>query len=160
MPEDLVYPNKEADTKLINVKNSDPDEMDFYIGEKHKSYDLDESVLNNPFDKSEIGREVAVKHYKMYLYRRYLEEEKFRKLLHSLEGETLGCLCYPKRCHGEVIVDLLNEHKDNGIEGAINLMKKRLGEIDKSELGREGFREYEATKEAINNVKEKYDSLD
>jgi predicted transcriptional regulator with HTH domain len=157
MVDDLVYPHEDSHTTLINIKNTNPDAMDFYIGEDHESYDLDESPLKNPFDKSELGREIAVKHYKMYLYRRYLEEERFRKLLHSIEGDTLGCLCYPKRCHGEVIVDLLNEHNQNGIQGSINLMENRLNDIDEESLGKEGFREYEATIDALNNVKKEYE---
>lgn len=157
MVDEIVYPHEDANTTLINISNSSVDDMDVYIGEKHKSYNLDPSPLRNPFDKSELGREEAVKHYKMYLYRRYLEEEPFREYLHNIEGMTLGCLCYPKRCHGEVIVDLLNKHHQEGIEGAIELMEERLGEIDSDELGVEGFKEYEIVQEALEDIKEKYD---
>ena len=156
MVEDIIYPHEDAQTTLINISNSPIEDMDVYIGEKHKAYNLDPSPLRNPFDKSEMGRDTSVKHYKMYLYRRYLEEEPFREYLHNIEGMTLGCLCYPKRCHGEVIVDLLNKHEEEGIEGSIQLMEERLGEIDSDQLGVEGFREYETVQEALRETKRQY----
>lgn len=156
MVNEIVYPHDDANTTLINISNSDIDEMDVYIGEEHRSYNLDPSPLRNPFEKSELGRDEAVKHYKMYLYRRYLEEEPFREYLHNIEGMTIGCLCYPKRCHGEVIVDLLNKHHQEGIDGSIELMEERLDEIETSQLGADGFKEYETVQEALKNVKEEY----
>lgn len=158
MPEDLVYPHEEAHTTLINVSNSPENEMDVYIGEENQSLGLEESLFKNPFNKSQKGRDEAVKHFKLYFYRRYLTDEQYRKKLHQIEGKTLGCLCYPRRCHGEIIVDLLNKHNEEGIEGSIEMISERLEEdIDKSKLGAKGFKEYEAAKEALEEVKEAYD---
>lgn len=28
--------------------------------------------------------------------------------LHELRGKRLGCCCYPKRCHGHVLAELVN----------------------------------------------------
>lgn len=30
--------------------------------------------------------------------------------LHELKGKVLGCWCFPQRCHGEVLLELVNEH--------------------------------------------------
>lgn len=158
MPDDIVYPHEGAHTTLINIQNSPKEEMDIYIGEEHKSYGLQPSLFRNPFDEAEMDREEAAQHFKMYFYRRYLKDEKFRKKLHSIEGKTLGCLCYPKRCHGEIIVDLLNKHEAEGIEGSIKLISERLDEnIEKENLGPQGFKEYEAAKDAVEEVREEYE---
>lgn len=157
MPENARYPpeaNKDQ-SDLINIRNFDFDEMDFYIGGESETYEFEESVLSNPFDKSEYGREDSVKHFKMYFYRRYLEDEEYRKIVHSLEGDTLGCWCYPRRCHGEVIVDLLNTYVEEGIEGTIDYMEEKLeSEIDNDDLATQGFREYDAAMDAIEDARE------
>ena len=30
------------------------------------------------------------------------------KDLHELKGKTLGCFCKPKRCHGDILVELVS----------------------------------------------------
>ena len=32
------------------------------------------------------------------------------KDLHELEGKVLGCWCWPKRCHGDVLAKLIEEN--------------------------------------------------
>lgn len=158
MPKDLVYPHEDAHTTLINISNSPKEDMDVYIGEEHQAYGLDSSIFRNPFDETEMEREEAAQHFKMYLYRRYLTDKEFRKELHSIEGKTLGCLCYPRRCHGEVIVDLLNKHHQDGIEGSIKLISERLdANVEAENLGVQGFKEYEAAEKALKEIKEEYD---
>jgi len=31
--------------------------------------------------------------------------------LSELEGKTLGCWCHPLKCHGDVLIELLNNRK-------------------------------------------------
>lgn len=154
MPQDMRYPHEDAHTRLINISNSPHDEMDVYIGGEVDTEGISKSVFANPFDKNELGREEAVVHYKMYLYRRYLEDKKFRKALHGIEGKTLGCWCYPERCHGEVIVDLLNKHHKVGTKETVTYMEKEMEDIDTENLGVEGFKEYESTMNSIQKIKE------
>jgi len=33
--------------------------------------------------------------------------------LHELDGKVLGCWCKPKACHGDILVKLIKEQKDN-----------------------------------------------
>jgi hypothetical protein len=160
MPETKIYPIEVDDnkTKLINIRGHGAEKMDTYIGSESETYDLDKSLFSNPFSKSEYGREDAVKHFKLYLYRRYFEDKEFRTALHSIEGDTLGCWCYPRRCHGEVIVDLLNIHMESGTEGVIEYMEDRMkNHIDNDDLGTQGFKEFNAAEEAIEEAKEKFD---
>lgn len=160
MPENSIYPSSSSDekTQLVNLRHFDLDDVDTYIGEESDTYDLSKSPFSNPFDKAEYGRDDAVKHFKLYLYRRYLEEKDFRMALHEIEGDVLGCWCYPRRCHGEVIVDILNKHMEEGTKGTIDYMEHKLeNEIDNSDLGAQGFKELEAAQEAIEEARKRLD---
>lgn len=44
-------------------------------------------------------------------YREYITQKKpdLFNDLHELNGKRLGCLCYPYPCHGDVLIDLINE---------------------------------------------------
>lgn len=53
--------------------------------------------------------------------------------LPELSGKILGCWCYPKNCHGEVLIDMVNKYKigdgkitfcSNGDEYEITVNKK------------------------------------
>lgn len=148
-----AYPSEDSDTNLININNTGIEEMDVYIGSKNPSYNLEDSIFKNPFDKSDLGNERALVYFRMYLYRRYLEDEEFRKSIHATEGETLGCHCYPKRCHGEAIVDLIESYTGD-IESLINHMRGEMEKIDNDELGKRGFKEYEACMSSIQSTEE------
>lgn len=154
MPEDMVYPYEEAETTLINMRNYPTDKVDFYVGDKTDSTSFEVSEFRNPFDKAEKGRDVAVTHYMIYFYRRYLSEDEFRKSVHRLQGKTLGCWCYPRRCHGEVIVDLLNKYAEDDLGGVLNMVEDNLDDVDKEDLGVEGFREYEGALDALDEAKD------
>jgi len=143
-----AYPAEDSSTKLINIDNEGKDRMDVYIGDENSSYDLEESLFKNPFGELDLGKKRSLVHYKMYLYRRYLTDEKFRKSVHALEGKTLGCRCYPKRCHGEAIVDLIESY-DGSIKSVFDHIKSEVEDIDESDLGTKGFKEYEACMSAI-----------
>jgi len=87
---------------LVNVKD---DDYDIYIGRG--------SVWGNPYTHLEntaalfkVGsREEAVEKYRTYILGHPLLLEQ----LPTLKGKILGCWCRPKRCHGEILIDLLEE---------------------------------------------------
>jgi hypothetical protein len=149
MPRDKVYPHEGAETTLVNLENVSLDEVDIYIGSENESYSLDDSPFMNPFDHAKKGYDSAVEHYKLYFFRRYLSEPKFKELTHELKGKRLGGWCYPRPSHGEVIIELLDEHSDGGEEAVREHIKSELDNIDKTELGVKGFREYEAAREEL-----------
>ncbi len=153
MPKDKVYPYDDAETKLVNLENFELSEVDYYIGSENKSYDLDDSPFMNPFDHAKKGYSGAVEHYKLYFFRRYLNEPKFRELTHELKGSVLGGWCYPHPSHGEVIIDLLRAHTDGGGAGVLEHIEEQLDSIDKNELGAKGYREYEAARDALRENK-------
>lgn len=61
------------------------------------------SKWSNPFSVKKYGRELALEKYKTYINeKRYLREE-----LHQLRGKNLGCWCAPEKCHGDILLELI-----------------------------------------------------
>ena len=59
------------------------------------------------FKQSSNGRDDCLVKYEAYL-RKKLETEGTEELK-RLKGKKLGCWCKPERCHGDVIVKLIEE---------------------------------------------------
>lgn len=80
------------------------DKYDVYIGR--------ESIFGNPFIIGVDGNrdEVIEKYRKWILNQPYLMEQ-----VKSLKGKILGCWCAPKRCHGEVLIELANKSNINDL---------------------------------------------
>lgn len=51
-------------------------------------------------------REKSIAKYEVWFYRR-LRDPKFKRAVLNLQGKRLGCFCWPKPCHGNVIVEYL-----------------------------------------------------
>lgn len=84
-------------TKVVNKKY---EKFDVYIGRP--------SIWGNPFLIGRDGdRDEVVDKYKDYL----ISNPKLMSKILELDGKTLGCFCKPKRCHGDVIVELIEETK-------------------------------------------------
>lgn len=149
MPRDKVFPHEDAETKLVNLENVPLDDVDIYIGSENESYGLDDSPFMNPFDHAKKGYDGAVEHYKLYFFRRYLSEPKFKDLTHELQGKTLGGWCYPRPSHGEVIINLLDAYSDGGEGEVMEHIESEFNSIDKKKLGAKGFREYDALEEEL-----------
>lgn len=59
----------------------------------------------NPFSAKKYGREECIKQYRKYI----LESPQLLRQLETLRGCVLGCWCKPEACHGDVLVELLEE---------------------------------------------------
>jgi len=87
--------NCEAKTTVVNKYKSD---YDVYIGRPSK--------WGNPFIVGKDGTlEEVIAKYK----NRLLENKELMASLHELKGKRLGCFCKPKLCHGDVLVELIND---------------------------------------------------
>ena len=65
--------------------------------------------MGNPYSIGKDGsRKDVIEKYRKYL----LSNKKLLNDLHELEGKVLGCWCKPKPCHGDVLVEFVN-NKDN-----------------------------------------------
>jgi len=80
-------------TRVVNIRHS---EYDVYIGRG--------SIWGNPFIIGQDGTRLEV----IDKYRDWvITQPKLMAQLHTLKGKRLGCYCYPKACHGNILVGLL-----------------------------------------------------
>jgi hypothetical protein len=85
---------------MTTVVNLNHDEYDVYIGRG--------SIWGNPFIRGKDGNKLEViEKYKKFL----LSNEVLLKKLETLKGKRLGCFCKPKRCHGDIIVEILQQQE-------------------------------------------------
>lgn len=86
-------------TKVVNKKHS---EYDVYIGRG--------SEWGNPFIIGKDGtREEVIEKYRERLEAAILSDPTFILKLEQLKGKRLGCFCKPKACHGDVLVEKIEE---------------------------------------------------
>lgn len=103
------YPPKPSKTSVINIKSGQP--YDVYIGRRNGRYKLPASIWGNPFKvgRDGTGEEVLEK------YRNHvLNSPELMHNLYKLRGKTMGCWCKPGPCHGDVLMEILEE----GVEPA------------------------------------------
>jgi polynucleotide 5'-kinase involved in rRNA processing len=53
-------------------------------------------------------REEAIEKYREYI----LNNEELMSSLDELKGKVLGCWCKPKACHGDILVELIENKED------------------------------------------------
>lgn len=101
---------------IVNIKTGEP--YDLYIGRENKWLGLPCSKWCNPFPmKNESQREEVLTKFKEYLY----ANDELMDSLEELDGLRLGCYCFPRRCHANILLEALNTHKL--LFGFINLIK-------------------------------------
>jgi hypothetical protein len=110
-------------TTVVNIKRTK--RYDLYIGRG--------SPWGNPFVIGKDGtRDDVIDRYRAWFYNK-LKDTKFRDSVHLLRGKRLGCYCKPLKCHGDVIVEYLeNMHKlvgcslDESLRKEIDVLKMRI----------------------------------
>ena len=83
-------------TKVVHMKK---EPFDVYIGRPSK--------WGNPFSHKEgtsaefkvDSRKQAIEKFEEYL----ISNKSLQSDLHELKGKVLGCWCYPKACHGDIL---------------------------------------------------------
>jgi len=94
-------------TRVVNKRFQ---EYDVYIGRGSK--------WGNPYThikgktKAQFlvdSREEAIDKYEEWIK----QQPELLKDLHELKGKRLGCYCRPSRCHGDVLVDLIERIEDD-----------------------------------------------
>lgn len=97
-------------TRVVHCKR---DPYDVYIGRPSK--------WGNPFSHKDetlaefkVGsRDEAVDAYAGWI----MEQPELLAALPELHGKVLGCWCAPRRCHGDVLVELANACENCGGDG-------------------------------------------
>lgn len=95
----------------IKVKNLKKEPINgIYIGRKNRYYSLEESKWHNPIklEKESDRRKV----YDEYI--RYIKSnDDLYNSLDELDNNDCYCFCSPKLCHGDALVELLAEKRNN-----------------------------------------------
>ncbi len=82
-------------TRVVHYKR---EPCDIYIGRPSK--------WGNPFHVGPDGtRQEVIAKYRAWI----AQQPKLMKALPELEGKTLGCWCKPEACHGDVLVELVEQ---------------------------------------------------
>jgi hypothetical protein len=83
-----------TETRVVHCRK---EAFDVYIGRP--------SPFGNPFAIGGAGdRPTVIAKYREWI----LTQPHLLKLLPTLRGKRLGCWCWPKACHGDVLVELIN----------------------------------------------------
>lgn len=90
-------------TKVVNLYK---EKYDVYIGRSGKGMD---GYFGNPIKLNKNDeRGSTLEKYKEYFFNRLENDNEFKQKIHELKDKTLGCFCKPKPCHGDIIVEYLN----------------------------------------------------
>lgn len=97
-----------------NLKEWIEDENNVYIGRRGvvfingKRYPDEDSIWHNPYkiDKNKTRADVIEK-YKIYITEK-IKRENLQIELEKLRNKQLGCWCKPLCCHGDVLLDIIN----------------------------------------------------
>jgi len=89
-------------TTVVNLRK---DHYQVYIGRG--------SPFGNQFVIGKDGnREQVIAKYKDYFVHRVEQDAVFRAQVLALRDKVLGCYCWPLKCHGNVIIEWLDTHKE------------------------------------------------
>lgn len=96
-------------TSVVNLKTGAS--YDVYIGRAGKGQD---GYFGNPHPigycelcNAKHDRSESLEKFREYFNREIAENEEFRSRVLTLKGKVLGCFCSPLPCHGQVIVEWL-----------------------------------------------------
>ena len=90
-------------TRLVNINKGES--YDAYIGRAGHGKD---GYFGNHFEIGVDGtRTEVLAKYRVYFYDRIRNDPEFKRRVLALKGKCLGCFCLPQKCHGEVIIDWL-----------------------------------------------------
>ena len=109
-----------CDTKIVNisVKQLRPEYENLlewlenpnhiYIGRNMEFYvpGAKKSKWHNPFKVKQMGIDESLNRYE-----KYIRESELINELDELRGKVLGCWCKPNKCHGDVLIKLINENQ-------------------------------------------------
>ena len=86
--------------KVVNLRK---EKYDVYIGRGRGSKWGNKFVIGRDGEREEVIRK-----YREWL----LGNKELMNCLYELKGKVLGCFCKPKACHGDVLVELVNELRE------------------------------------------------
>lgn len=87
-------------TSIVNINNAS---YDVYCGRP--------GPFGNPFKEDVDGtKNEVIEKYKYWML--LPEQKKLRESMIELDGKVLGCHCFPKKCHVEIIIEIIESLKN------------------------------------------------
>ncbi len=99
-------------TRIVHCKKS---KYDVYIGRPSK-WGNPYTHIQDKTTKAEFivnTREEAITKYKEYILNG--EGKHLLNDLHELKNKTLGCWCSPQSCHGDVLIEIIEQTSNNSL---------------------------------------------
>jgi len=103
--------------KYNNLQEWMKDENNVYIGRagivfiENKRFPPLASTFCNPFKvNTKNVRDDVCDQFREYMEERIAKDPKLKEQLLHLKGKTLGCWCKPDKCHGDVLVELIEKY--------------------------------------------------
>jgi len=100
----------------LSVWCADPNNV--YIGRRGvvfingARYPTRDSLFANPYKiNAQTSRDEVIEKYTEYIKEKLKNNKDLVEELLSLDGKTLGCWCAPGKCHGDVLLNLIEEYK-------------------------------------------------
>ncbi len=73
-------------------------------------YPPQSSIWCNPFKITKtVSRDKCIEQYREYITKKLETDKKLKDALLQLKGKTLGCWCAPEKCHGDVLIKLIEK---------------------------------------------------
>ena len=102
--------------KYNNLKEWMEDSQNVYIGRggivfiDKVRFPKKPSPFANPFKiGKDVTREEVINKYREYITDKLEKDDTLRGQLLEMRGKNLGCWCYPEKCHGDVLLELINK---------------------------------------------------
>lgn len=100
-----------------NLQDWMNDENNIYIGRRgvvfinKNRFPEKSSNFANPYKIGKDGtREEVLEKYKEYIINKINNNPELMRELNSMKGKKLGCWCFPERCHGNILLELIESH--------------------------------------------------
>lgn len=98
-----------AETRVVHVNSEEwrntPEDQRVYIGRENRRRGFKASKWENPYRLSEGYTRAEV----INRYRQHIKGRSFIGDIEELRGKVLGCWCKPEACHGDVLVEMLED---------------------------------------------------
>ena len=79
------------------------------ITEKKERFPKESSIFCNPFKVGKDGtREEVIEKYEKYIKEKIIVNNELKEELIKMKNKNLGCWCYPEKCHGDVLLKIIN----------------------------------------------------
>ena len=103
------YLNQDGYVDFQHWQNSSPTQH-LYIGRDMSFYvpGTTKSKWCNPFSIKKYGLQECLIRYEQHVRN---TPTLMNCLVEELDGKVLGCWCHPNKCHGDILIKLLNEAK-------------------------------------------------